>query len=189
MRSLILTAAILALPMTAPAVARAATVDLSGEFQAICVANRTDMSRAINTARARGYTVMDVPAPEGVKSMTALTRDVDGQRWAVVVGLGGSPASGLNPAQDFAACSVSGFDVGTAGADAVRRWAGVTANQATDSQTSYFFREEGGRHTALNAADNAAMIAAVKAGGFYLLQIDTKDVATAVTLTRSVPAN
>ncbi|MBI1407849.1 MAG: hypothetical protein GC145_17175 [Caulobacter sp.] len=188
MRPLMIAAAVLALPMTVPAVARAQTADLTTEFQTICIANRTDMSRSVAVAESRGYSRMAIDAPDGVDSVTVLTRIVGQYRWAVVIGRGGSPARGGRLGQVFTACSVTAPKVGSGGADGVRRWVGVTAQEATEAKTSYLFTESSGRRSAIDPDDEAAVTAALKAGGYYLLQIDVNDTSTIATLTRSTPA-
>lgn len=101
MKILPLAVALLVLPLTA----QAATGPLSEDFIAICGANRMDLSKAVDTARARGWTPVTVRTPANLTAMTALTRKVDGVDWAVIVGRGVKAASGRTPAQAYQTCT------------------------------------------------------------------------------------
>jgi len=185
MRTLVLAAALMTLPMAA----RAAEPVLSDEFQAICIANRADLSKALSTARARGYQPLGGDAPDGVATMSRMSKTVDGKVWAMVVATGGSPANGGMPAQNFIACNVTGPVTGPASAQALRRWVGIAPQTATEIKSIYYFTETaGGRRSAIDPEDNAGLINAMNANGFSILQIDIKPAATAFTLSQSTRA-
>ncbi|MBX3480792.1 MAG: hypothetical protein KF842_10340 [Caulobacter sp.] len=190
MRNVMLAAAFLALPMTAPAGAQAQTagMSLTSEFQAICLANRTNMSRSVAAAESRGYSRMSVPTPDGVDSVTLLTKTVGQARWAVVVGHGGSPARPGKLGQAFVACSITAPKDASGGVEGIKRWVGVAPSASTDSRTSYFFTEQGGRRAVIDADNDPAVTAALQAGGYYLLQLDISDATTIATLTQSTAA-
>lgn len=185
MRTLVLAAAFLTLPVAA----RAAEPVLFDEFQAICIANRADLSKALATARARGYQPLGGDAPDGVATMSRMSKTVDGKIWAMVVATGGSPANGGMPAQKFIACNVTGPVTGPASTQALGRWVGVAPQTSSDLQSIYYFTEAAnGRRSAIDPDDNAGLINALNAKGFSILQIDIKPAATAFTLSQSTRA-
>ncbi len=183
MRALILAAAVLALPMAA----QAASPRLIDDYMAICAPTQTRPEAAISAAKARGYAEITIPKPEGIDTMTAMTRQVDDQTWAVVVGTYVTGKAGDAPGQDMSTCSLTGIDTGTVSADAVRRWAGMPAANMGEDKTSYFFYERNGKRTGLPADDEAASVAALKGGGYALLQIERTANLTGITLTNSKP--
>lgn len=189
MRFLILASAFVAAPLViAPIAAQAATPGLSEEFQAICANNLTDMNRSVAAAEARGYQRMPLDAPDGIDSVIVLSKTQGSNRWVVIVGHGGSPARGAKLGQAFTACSLSSSSVDAAGADEIGRWVAVPAASTTDKRVTYFFTSKAGRRTALDANNEPAVDAALRAGGYYLLQIDRNPTSTVATLTQSVAA-
>ena len=174
-----------ALAGTAPA-AMAAPLNIADEFQAVCVANRTAPSKAVSTALSRGFTVLSGPTQMTVGTTTTLTRMVDGRKWVVRLDVKAMPATATAPPATSTLCSIGGYDVGTTGGDALRRWAGVPPLDPDPAKTSYFFTESGGRHQALPSLDNAGVNAALGGGGLYILSITVSDGLTIATLSRSV---
>lgn len=190
MRSRLIAASLLGLSATVPATAQAATLDLSSEFEKVCLANRPDFLKAIQTAKARGFTVKPSAAapPAPVKSMLTLVQNGDKGRWAVILATGSSAATSTKAAEDFLSCTLVAPGLAPGAADALKRWVGMTPTRTTDTTTQYYFREEGGRRLPINPADSTAVTAAIKSGGFYLFQIDVVSKATVVTITHSSAA-
>jgi len=190
MRSLLIAASLLAISATTPATAWAATLDLAGEFQAVCLANRPQFTKAIQTAKSRGFTVqpsLAKPAPP-MTAMLTLVQTTDSGRWAVVIATGAGAATATKPAEDFLACTVVASGAAPGAVDALKRWVGLAPTLTASSRTQYYFREEGGRRLPLNPTDAAAMTSAINNGGFYLFQIDVVGQTTVATITRSIAA-
>jgi hypothetical protein len=171
----------------APA-AMAAPLNIADEFQSICVANRLTPSKVISTATSHGFTVLSGPAQPTPGSTTTLTQMIDGRKWVARLDVKATPASPTMPAAVSTLCSIGGYETGTAGGDAVRRWAGVTPYNADPANTTYLFTERAGRHQPLPSMNDADLKQAVEGGGLYILSVSVKDELTIMTLLRNVPA-
>jgi hypothetical protein len=165
----------------------AAPLKIADEFQAVCVANRTAPSTAISTAMARGYTVLSGPSAVTLGSITTLTKLVEGKKWVVRVEMQSGPSM-PNMATTMTLCSVGGYDEGTTGRDALRRWAGVTPFDPDPADTKFLFMESGGRHTPLPSVDDAGIGLALQNGGLYILSVSVNNGLTIAALSRSAPA-
>ncbi|MBI1407851.1 MAG: hypothetical protein GC145_17185 [Caulobacter sp.] len=168
--------------------AMAAPLNIADEFQTVCVANRTAPAKAISTAMARGFSLVSGPTQPTVGSSTTLTRMVDGRKWVVRLDVKAVPQSPTMPAAISNLCSIGGYETGTAGGDALRRWAGVTPMDPDPANTTFLFTESGGRHQPLPTLDDAGLGAAVEGGGLYIMAVSVKDGLTIATLSRNVPA-
>ncbi|MBX3480796.1 MAG: hypothetical protein KF842_10360 [Caulobacter sp.] len=190
MRSRFMLASLLAISATVPAGARAETLDVASEFETICLANRPELIKAIETAKGRGFTVQPSAAkpPPPLKFSLVLGRPTDNGRWAVVVATGAAEATETTPAQRFLSCTIVASGADPRVAEAMKRRLGVSPSVATGSTTKFYFREAGGRRLPLNPADQAAIAAAIDNDGFYLVQIDIRDQSTVATITRSSAA-
>lgn len=187
MRALMMTVSLLA-AAAAPMTVQAASPMMIDEFMAVCVPGQNNPAATIAAAKGRGYAEVAVTIPAGVDTMVGLTRQVDGKMWAVVVGTLAVPAQPGAPAQTMSTCAVSGVDIGTTSADAARRWAGMPAGNMGEVKTEYFFYERNGKRTGIPDGDEAATVAALKSGGYALLQIEATATLTSVSLTNSKPA-
>ncbi len=183
MRVLMMTAAVLAVPMAA----QAADPRLIDEYMAICVPTQNNAAASIAAAKARGYAEVAIDKPAGVDTMIGMTRLIGGQTWAVVVGTYATAKAADAPGQKMSTCSITGVDVGTTSADAARRWAGMPATNMGEAKTAYFFYERGGKRTPIPANDEPATLAALKGGGYALLQVENANNLTSLTLTNSKP--
>ncbi|MDB5469324.1 MAG: hypothetical protein JWR84_884 [Caulobacter sp.] len=183
MRALMLATALLAFPMAA----QAASPKLIDEYMAICAPTQANPTAAIAAAKARGFAEVTIAKPEGVDTMVAMTKQVDGQTWAAVVGTFATAKAGDTPGQNMSSCSITGVDIGTTSADAARRWAGMPAASMGEAKTAYFFYERNGKRTAIASGDEAATLAALKGGGYALLQIEQAEGKTGVTVTNAKP--
>ncbi|MBX3480795.1 MAG: hypothetical protein KF842_10355 [Caulobacter sp.] len=168
--------------------ALAAQPDIAGEFQSICVANRLDSSKVISTAMSHGYSLLKGPTRPTQGSTTMLTRMIDGRKWVVRLELKMIPASGDVPEANSTVCSIGGYETGTAGGDAVRRWARVTPLDPDPANTTYVFTESAGRHLPLQSMGDPEVKKALDRGGLYILTVKVKGGMTVMTLLRNVPA-
>lgn len=168
--------------LAAPAVAFAQDT-ASSEFQRICVNNRANLTQAVTLAKSLGYADYPAPKPAGIDTMWGMNKTgSDGRGWAVVVTQSKVAGGGATPNQAYEACNVTG-PLGTpASKAALKAWVGVTPQEETATKVYYVFTERGGKRTALNGADEAAMVAAIKSGGFWVMQIEDTDGKTGLTL-------
>lgn len=173
--------------LAAPA-AQAAEVRLIDEYMAICVATQNAPDATVAVAKTRGYSEVPVDLPPGVDAITGLVRQSNGKTWAVVVARLNSPPRGDAPGQIMSSCAVTGPDDGMISADAARRWAGMPAANMGEAKSEFFFFERSGKRTPIPGKDEAATLAALKSGGFGLLQIEGEDDRIAISLTNSKPA-
>lgn len=183
MRALILAAALLA----APVAAQAASPKVIDEFMAICVSNQNQPAATIAAAKARGFVEVPVTKREGTDTLVGLVKEVDGNRWATVVATYAFKEPGADLGQDMSSCSITGNDIGTSSADAARRWAGMPAGAMGQAKSEFYFYERAGKRTPLAQGDEAATVVALKSGGYALLQIETTEGVSSLTLTNAKP--
>lgn len=176
-------AAVLAAPMAA----QAASPKVIDEFMAICAPNQNQPAATIAAAKARGFVEVPVAKREGTDTLVGLVKEVDGDRWVTIVATYASREPGFEIGQDMSACSITGNDIGTTSADAARRWAGMPAGAMGQAKSEHYFFERAGKRTALGKGDDAATVAALKSGGYALLQVETTDGLTSLTLTNAKP--
>lgn len=182
-------------PMRLPMMALAATAMLaapapvfaqdtaSSEFQRICLNNRANLTQAVNQAKALGYADYPAPKPAGIDTMWGMNKTAsDGRGWAVVVTQSRVAGAGATPNQAYEACNVTG-PLGTPDSKAaVKAWVGVAPQEESPTKVYYVYTERAGKRAAVNGADEAAMVAAIKSGGFWVLQIEDTDGKTGLTL-------
>lgn len=179
MKAMLMAAALLAVPMAA----HAADVDLFAEYVSICAPMQNDLQGVVAGAKRRGYAEVPFEAPEGIDTVVALAKNLDGQTVAAVVGSAKTPAGPGAPAQAITSCSVSAAQSGQVSADAARRWAGMPEANMGEASTEYFFQERGGKRNGIPSTDEA-VVGALNSGGYGLLQIQQSNGFTSLTLTR-----
>ncbi len=150
----------------APAPAAAVGPDLFPDWRTLCVQHRGDLKAPIAQADGLGW---QVAPPEMMKALPATLQDAQGRYMLdgsgvefVLTGQGSFPIEGRDV--KAAVCMV-----GARPADATAltikagALAGVPASRAGGDQTVFAF-SEGAQHTALKVQDDAAVLAAVRAG-------------------------
>ncbi len=155
-----------ALSGQALATAPAAGPDLFPDWRTLCVQHRGDLKAPIVQADGLGW---QVAPPEMMKALPATLQDAQGRYMLdgsgvefVLTGRGSFPVEGrdVNAVVCMVGARPADATVLTIKAGAL---AGVPASRAGGDQTVFAFNE-GPQHAALKVQDDAAVLAAVKAG-------------------------
>ena len=148
------------------AAAPAAGPDLFPDWRTLCVQHRGDIKAPIAQADGLGW---QVAPPEMMKALPATLQDAQGRYMLdgsgvefVLTGRGAFPVGGKDVKAEV--CMVGGRPAdATALIIKAGRLAGVPASRSGGDQTVFAYTE-GAQNTALNVQDDAAVLAAVKAG-------------------------
>ncbi|MBI1407850.1 MAG: hypothetical protein GC145_17180 [Caulobacter sp.] len=183
MHARILAASAVAVSMlVGPASAESSTATVFEDFQNVCLNHRNDRAAQIAAARAGGYQLA-----RSDEEMSAFSRPVDGQDRAVVVRLGAKAPEGATPAQAFVVCTVVGVDPTEGAAASLDRWAGSAPQTRSATRNVYYYKARDGRRTGLQIRDDAAMMEALRTGGYDVATIERKNGFTSLMLTSVTP--